>query len=86
VATLLNVNGTLYGTTEEGGAYGGGSYGFGTVFSITLSGHETVLHSFGSGSDGLYPESGVIDVNGTLYGTTFSGGDEEGGTAYSITL
>jgi uncharacterized repeat protein (TIGR03803 family) len=86
VATLLNVNGTLYGTTKEGGAYRGTGYGDGTVFSITLSGHETVLHSFGSGSDGAYPESGVIDVNGTLYGTTFSGGGYGGGTVYSITL
>jgi uncharacterized repeat protein (TIGR03803 family) len=88
VATLLNVNGTLYGTTKGGGAYG---YG-GTVFSITLSGHETVLHSFeqtrtaGGQFDGLYPESGVIDVNGTLYGTTAFGGRLGVGTVYSITL
>jgi uncharacterized repeat protein (TIGR03803 family) len=84
VATLLNVNGTLYGTTSFGGAYN-----YGTVFSITLSGHETVLHSFdpnGSGFDGADPESGVIDVNGTLYGTTYGGGQEEVGTVYSITL
>jgi uncharacterized repeat protein (TIGR03803 family) len=81
MATLLNVNGTLYGTTLLGGAYN-----HGTVFSITQSGHETVLHSFGSGQDGSYPVSGVIDVNGTLYGTTDSGGEEKAGTVYSITL
>jgi uncharacterized repeat protein (TIGR03803 family) len=29
--------------------------------------------------------AGVIDVNGTLYGTTFLGGANDGGTVYSIT-
>jgi uncharacterized repeat protein (TIGR03803 family) len=82
-ATLLNVNGTLYGTT-----YIGGAYGCGTVFSITLSGYETVVYSFGGSSqDGCYlPRSGVIDVNGTLYGTTFIGGAHNDGTVFSITL
>jgi uncharacterized repeat protein (TIGR03803 family) len=84
-ATLLNVNGTLYGTTYQGGAYSGG-----TVFSITLSGSETVLYSFkgpASGQGGHYPlDSGVIDVNGTLYGTTWMGGAHGDGTVYSITL
>ena len=42
-AGLINVNGTLYGTT-----YFGGANDDGTVFSITTSGKETVLHSFGS--------------------------------------
>jgi uncharacterized repeat protein (TIGR03803 family) len=81
MATLLDVNGTLYGTTCCGGAYG-----YGTVFSITLSGYETVLYSFMGGQDGIAPESGVIDVNGTLYGTTESGGAYGDGTVYSITL
>jgi uncharacterized repeat protein (TIGR03803 family) len=81
-ATLLSVNGTLYGTTGNDGAYG-----CGTVFSITLSGYETVLYSFGgSGQDGCYPYSGVIDVNGTLYGTTNLGGAYRDGTIFSITL
>jgi uncharacterized repeat protein (TIGR03803 family) len=75
---LINVNGTLYGTTEFGGVYGhsgtsSGEFG-GTVFSITTAGAEKVLHSFGKGSDGNLPQAGLIDVNGTLYGTTFAGG------------
>ncbi len=69
VGALTNVNGTLYGTTSEGGTYGNG-----TVFSITTTGHETVLHSFGSGSDGDGPMAGLININGTLYGTTDDGG------------
>lgn len=47
---LVDVSGTLYGTTYEGGVYG-----FGTVFSITTGGtNEKVLHSFGYRNDGAY--------------------------------
>jgi uncharacterized repeat protein (TIGR03803 family) len=85
-ASLIDVNGTLYGTTESGGAYceGNGSYGCGTVFSITTDGTERLLHSFGSGSDGANPAASLIDVNGTLYGTTAGGGAYGYGTAFSI--
>jgi uncharacterized repeat protein (TIGR03803 family) len=79
-AALVNVNGTLYGTTAFGGprrvrrGYGCSSLGCGTVFAITTSGKETVLHSFGSGpGDGAYPQAGLLNVNGTLYGTTVAG-------------
>jgi uncharacterized repeat protein (TIGR03803 family) len=68
-AELVYVNGTLYGTTEAGGANDKG-----TVFSINSTGVEHVLHSFGNGFDGAQPAAGLIDVNGTLYGTTVSGG------------
>ena len=78
---LVNVNGTLYGTTNEGGF----SCDCGTVFSITPSGTETVLHSFSMG-DGSYPTAGLISVNGTLYGTTeYGGGTRNAGTVFSIT-
>lgn len=72
-APLLDVNGTLYGTTESGGT-GCGSSGCGTVFTITASGAERVLYRFKGGKDGSGPEAGLVDVNGRLYGTTFSGG------------
>lgn len=72
-AGLTDVNGTLFGTTEFGGAYDGG----GTVFSITTSGSEKVLHSFGNGTDGISPLAPLIAVKGTLYGTT------EGAGAYT---
>ncbi len=64
------MNGTLYGTTVSGGPY----YNSGTVYSITTSGSETVVYRFHGGFDGAFPYSSVIDVNGTLYGTTYSGG------------
>jgi uncharacterized repeat protein (TIGR03803 family) len=86
-AALLDVNGTLYGTTTNGGGSGcsdGSSEGCGTVFTVTTSGTEKVLHTF-SGSDGSVPLGQLLDVNGTLYGTTWSGGKHGGGTVYSIT-
>jgi uncharacterized repeat protein (TIGR03803 family) len=86
-AGLLNVNGTLYGTTYLGGAYGlrHDFHGFGTVFSVTLSGSETVLHRFDGDGDGKYPYAAdLIDVDGTLYGTTKGGGISHG-TVFSIT-
>jgi uncharacterized repeat protein (TIGR03803 family) len=70
-AALIDVKGTLYGTTSAGGEYDCyPSSACGTVFSITTAGVENVLHSFGKGADGLEPEAGLIDVKGTLYGTT----------------
>ncbi len=87
-AALIDVNGTLYGTTENGGGSGCKKLGCGTVYSVTTSGAEKVLHRFAGGSDGEYPAAALIDVNGTLYGTTEKGGSgctEQGcGTVYSI--
>lgn len=61
--------GNLYGTTGEGGQASG------TVFKIDAAGTETVLYSFTGGSDGCFPESGVIlDSAGNLYGVTLDGG------------
>ena len=79
-AGLINVNGTLYGTTAEGGAYGGG-----TVFSITPTGSEGLLHSFGTEGDGAQPQAGLVNVNGILYGTTYAGGAKGNGTVFSVT-
>jgi uncharacterized repeat protein (TIGR03803 family) len=85
-AGLIDVGGTLYGTTSYGGAYSGcaGGVSCGTVFSITKSGAEKVLHSFGYGTDGSLPRAGLIDVDGTLYGTTSAGGTQGNGTVFSI--
>ena len=74
-APLLDVNGTLYGTTANGG--GAGCYqndGCGTVYSVSTSGAEQVLHIFTGGSDGAVPHAALVNVDGTLYGTTALGG------------
>jgi uncharacterized repeat protein (TIGR03803 family) len=70
--SLLYYRGVLYGTTLHGGVFG---RGLGTVFEMTTAGSEIVLHSFGSGSDGAFPEAGLVEVNGALYGTTTGGGE-----------
>jgi uncharacterized repeat protein (TIGR03803 family) len=67
---IRNVNGALYGTT-----FTGGSSDYGTVFKLSNTGKETILHSFTGAPDGRGPYSGVVaDANGNLYGTTFFGG------------
>jgi uncharacterized repeat protein (TIGR03803 family) len=94
-AGLIAVNGTLYGTTTEGGGTGCGGQGCGTVFSLApATGTETVLHSFCSRSncrDGAFPQAALTDVKGMLYGTTGGGGmgtgcgDSDGcGTVFSL--
>jgi uncharacterized repeat protein (TIGR03803 family) len=74
-------SGHLYGTT-----YMGGKGGNGTVFRATLNGNLSVLHSFGGGSDGLYPTSSLFLQNGLqLFGTTLDGGNANGGTVFKLT-
>jgi uncharacterized repeat protein (TIGR03803 family) len=84
-ASLVNVDGTLYGTTSAGGTYGYSSISGGTVFAITTSGAETVIHSFGGSGDGALPFAGLLNVDGTLYGTTWEGGAYDRGTVFAIT-
>jgi uncharacterized repeat protein (TIGR03803 family) len=78
---LVAVNGVLFGVTFGGGsACSYGSGGCGIVYSLTTSGEETVLHAFRGPPDGAIPAGGLIDVNGTLYGTTSYGGIAPGST------
>jgi uncharacterized repeat protein (TIGR03803 family) len=83
---LVEAKGTLYGTTQFGGSNCTANGGCGTVFSITPSGEESVLHSFGGSGDGAYPDAGLIDLKGTLYGTTSGGGAHDDGTVFSLKL
>lgn len=68
-------------------AFAGGTsrYEYGTVFKITTSGTEHVLHSFGYRHDGQQPYASLLDVNGTLYGTTYEGGSYNAGTYFIST-
>lgn len=70
--------GNLYGTTIAGG---GGTdcddenFGCGTVYEIPSRGKESVLYAFAGGCDGAAPVGGLlIGSQGTIYGTTESGG------------
>lgn len=82
-ALVRDSSGNLYGTTEAGG-----QYGYGTVFKVTPSGSETVLHSFtGPPSDGGHPQYGslTLDGAGNLYGVTPEGGAFSYGAVYEVT-
>jgi uncharacterized repeat protein (TIGR03803 family) len=89
---VFDTQGNLYGTTENGGAFGGGN-GLGTVYELSPSAEglwiEQVLHSFTGGltnGDGDYPVSSLImDTGGNLYGTTSAGGVPNYGTVFEFT-
>ncbi|MFY9719876.1 MAG: choice-of-anchor tandem repeat GloVer-containing protein, partial [Candidatus Cybelea sp.] len=87
VASLIDVKGRLYGTTSNGGS---NEY-YGTVFSISTTGREKVLYSFGLYGDGANPMGNLLDVNGTLYGTTDWGGQKfssylGAGTVFGVSM
>lgn len=80
-----------FGTTSQGGGTGCGGSGCGTVFKISQSGVESVVHPFKGGKDGSDPIAALIaDKKGNLYGTTLSGGgtgchSKGCGTVFEIT-
>jgi uncharacterized repeat protein (TIGR03803 family) len=79
-AELIYHDGSLYGTTTEGGESNRG-----TVFKLDpVSGAETVLHSFGERRDGKSPSGGLLYRNGQLYGTTSHGGKANKGTVFKV--
>ena len=72
--------GNLYGTT-----YSGGGSNAGTVFTLDVTGRETVLHSFSGGADGANPTAGLVqDAAGNLYGTTERGGASGLGVVFKL--
>jgi uncharacterized repeat protein (TIGR03803 family) len=75
-------DGNFYGTTLQGG-----SGGFGTVFKLTPSGTETILHTFVGASDGASPGANLVQgSDGNLYGSTGAGGASGDGTFFKVTL
>lgn len=74
------MKGALYGTT------GGYPNGDGTIFSISTTGMEQVLHNFSGYPDGAHPFGGLINENGTLYGTALAGGCCLSGAVFALTL
>lgn len=81
-------DGNLYGTTPYNGSYSVFNVGNGTAFEITPAGAVTVLHSFCSLSgcaDGQFPYGALLQAtNGSFYGTTYEGGADNYGTAFSL--
>jgi uncharacterized repeat protein (TIGR03803 family) len=74
------LDGDLYGTTSQGGAYT-----WGTVFKITSAGTLITLYNFNL-NDGAYPGAALLQAtDGNFYGTTGMGGAYGYGTIFKIT-
>jgi uncharacterized repeat protein (TIGR03803 family) len=77
---IIDAAGNLYGTT-----LGGGSLNNGTVFELSPTGSETVLHAFQNTPDLATPYGGLIlDSFGNVYGTTWFGGVNGTGGVFEI--
>jgi len=77
---IVLAGGTLYGA-----AFGGGIYGYGTVYSVDTNGNNfTVLHQFTNNPDGAFLQGGVTVTDGVVYGTTQAGGTNGKGTIFSV--
>jgi len=92
----IGPDGSLYGTTYQGGMLEGCvEVGCGTVYkltppatvckSVSCPWTKTVLHEF-TGADGDQPDYGnlIFDPAGNLYGTTEAGGAHDQGTVYEL--
>jgi uncharacterized repeat protein (TIGR03803 family) len=77
--------GNLYGATVADG-----TYGYGNVLKLARSDNGWMyagLHDFTCGADGGYPYDGlVLDADGNVYGTTSSGGMNNLGVVFEVTL
>ena len=86
---MIDGSGILYGTTLGGGS---GKSGGGTAYRLdTITGSQTVLHSFYANckktpcADGFIPGGGVImGTQNKLYGTTSGGGKRLNGIVYAM--
>jgi uncharacterized repeat protein (TIGR03803 family) len=80
-APVSDKAGDLYGTTH----IRSGAQFDGAIWTISAAGTFTVLHDFVSATDGSGPAAPlVIGLNGTIYGTTSTGGKNGYGTVFSI--
>ena len=78
---LQTSNLTFYATAQYGGVHGEGA-----IYSVTLSGALTVLHSLCC-QDGDQPRGSLIQgTTGDLYGTASSGGTMNSGAVFRISL
>jgi len=83
---IADNSGNLYGTT-----FGGGTYGFGTVFELTPGKNgdwdAAMLYSFPNGSSLLHSAGAgslIFDQAGNLYGITADGGALQDGTVFQL--
>lgn len=73
-------DGTLYGSTPDGG-----TKGYGSIFSMNSANQLTTLYSFQL-SDGDSPNAIIQGADGNIYGTTYGGGAHNKGVIFKMTL
>jgi uncharacterized repeat protein (TIGR03803 family) len=78
---LIDADGAITGASE----FGEDETHTGLIWRLEIDGTLKALHRFSSGPGGYSPETGLIDVGGTLYGTTTEGGANVCVTAYTPT-
>ena len=79
---VVDKQGNMFGTTMKGG----NSSDLGTIFRITPSGVESLVHAFSGAMDGSEPLLGLVSGGkGVLYGATGLGGDQNAGVAFRMT-
>jgi hypothetical protein len=71
---LTLIGGSFYGVTMQGGGYGCGGSGCGTVFELQSNGTERIVHAFSGHADGFRPFGTIAELSGTIYGVTGMGG------------
>ncbi|HEX8817101.1 MAG TPA: choice-of-anchor tandem repeat GloVer-containing protein [Terriglobales bacterium] len=84
---LLDVAGSLYGTTVYGGTVNSAcTFGCGVIYRASTSGKYSVVYRFTGAADGAIPSGGVTeDGSGNLYGAAQSGGSGNNGVIFEIT-
>lgn len=70
----------LYGTAESGGTNGNG-----TVYALNTNGNVfTTLYTFTNGTDGAYPQAGLLLSGHNLFGAAAEGGANGDGTVFVV--
>lgn len=76
----ISASNILFGTAQNGGAWG-----YGTVFSMLTNGSNfSTLYNFRGENDGAVPVGGLVLSNGVLYGAARNGGNFQAGLLYSV--
>jgi uncharacterized repeat protein (TIGR03803 family) len=85
---IVGTDGNFYGVNTGGGLYPTVPYG--AVFQITPAGAQQNIHVFKK-TDGADPIGGIVQGpnagrNQVFYGTTYSGGLQDKGVVYAVTV
>ncbi|MGN6367079.1 MAG: beta strand repeat-containing protein [Phycisphaerae bacterium] len=79
-ALVVDGNGNLFGTTQEGG-----TLNYGTVFEIPAGTNDVLTLASFDNSTGVLPKGNlVVDSSGNLFGTASGGGTNNRGTLWEL--